>query len=121
MSTEITEDECKFCNPVLKKDYDLNIVCDKYIEYVKIEIPFKIRELLINIFRSDKYYLPPEIVSIIFKYLETEKTNKISKINMSSVLHFGKCESCSIKLLKYYEENLCHIHSIPLCVFPENF
>ena len=35
MSNEITEDECKFCNPELKKHYDLNIVCDKYIEYVR--------------------------------------------------------------------------------------
>lgn len=121
MSTEITEDKCKFCNPELKKNYDLNIVCDKYIEYVKREIPRNIKQLLIEIFSSEKYYLPPEIVSIIFKYLEIEKTNKISKINMSSVLHFGKCVNCSNKLLKYYEENLCHIHSIPMCVFPENF
>lgn len=121
MSSEITEENCKFCNPELKKDYDLNIVCDKYIEYVKREIPHNIRELLINIFSSEKYYLPPEIILIIFKYLEIEKTNKISKINMSSVLHFGKCEHCSLNLLGYYEENLCHKHSIPMCVFPENF
>lgn len=117
----INEENYKFCNPILKKDYDLNIICPKYNLIYKEQIEPKTKDLLNKIFKSELYYLPNEIVNIIYDLIEYKKTNKVSKINNDSVLHFGNCQSCSSKLLKYYEENLCHKHYLPLCIFPEDF
>lgn len=119
MTKEITEDECKFCNPEL--NYDLNIICSKYSKFIRREIPNKTKILLNKIFDSEEFYLPQELVLIIFKYLEIEKTNKISKINLDSVLHFGNCEECSCKLLKYFHDNICYKHVLPMCILPEKF
>ena len=117
----INEENCKFCNPILKKDYDLNIICPKYNLIYKKQIEPKTKDLLNKIFKSELYYLPNEIVNIIYDLIEYKKTNIISKINIDSVLHFGNCQNCSSKLLKYHEENLCHKHYLPRCIFPEDF
>ena len=81
----------------------------------------QLKNLLKNIFSTNKYYLPNELVFIIFSFLETLKINKISKINANSVLHFSNCVSCSNKLLEFYDKNVCSKHYLPRCIFPENF
>ena len=121
MSTEISEEDCKFCNKELKKNYNLNIVCNNYVCYYNKPLDKNIVTLLNKIFKLDKFYLPTEIIEIIFKQLEEKKTNKISKINANSVLHFGKCDICSSKLIEFYSKNVCHKHYLPRCIFPEDF
>ena len=121
MENNIAEEECNFCNPELKKNYDLNITCSNYLLIYEKKLNKDVEELLYKLFNCKKFYLPNEIILIIIKFMEYYSTNKISKINTDSVLHFGKCHDCSSKLLKYYDENLCGNHYLPMCIFPNDF
>lgn len=116
----IKEEDCNFCNPILKEKYDLDIVCPKYLLVYRDPINKNSKELLDNIFSSNKFYLPIEIVLIIYDYIELIKTNKIKKINANSILHIGKCDDCAHKLIKFYNNKLCNRHLLPYCVFSEN-
>ena len=117
---EVNEDNCTFCNHKLKLEYDLNIICKDYKRIVIKLLEPDVKDLLIDIFSSKKFYLPNEIINIIFKFAENKVSNKISKINTDSVLHFQNCKTCSIKVLKFYEENICYNHFLPSCALYEN-
>ena len=117
---EVKEEDCTFCNPKLKLEYDLNIICKDYKRIIIKLLDPDVKDLLLKIFSTKKFYLPIEIINIIFKYAENELTNKISKINADSVLHFQKCKTCSIKVLKFYEEKLCFNHFLPSCALYDN-
>lgn len=117
---DIQEEDCTFCNPILKKEYDLNIICPNYNLVYRKKLDKEIMNLLKKIF-SEQYYLTNELIEIIISFIELIKINKISKINADSVLYFSNCITCSNKLLEFYDKNICSKHYLPMCIFPENF
>lgn len=117
---EVSEENCNFCNPKLKLEYDLNIICKDYKTKVRKLLDQEVKNLLLKIFNTNKFFLPNELINIIFEYAEYNEINKISKINADSVLHFQNCKTCSIKVLKFYEEKLCFNHFLPSCALYDN-
>ena len=119
--TSINDEDCNFCNPILKEKYDLNIICPKYSLVYREPMNKNSKKLLEQIFLKEKFYLPIEIVIIIYDYIEIKQTNKIKKINDDTILHIGKCNECSNKLIYFYNNKLCYNHFLPYCIFPEIF
>jgi hypothetical protein len=106
-------DGCSICKPNINRDNFLHF-CDNYIlETKKILDKNQIFTLQL-IFSIDKYYLPPELISIIFKNCEFNILEKIPiLLNYDGIKHMWKCVPCSKYFINYLEDETCPKHIVP--------
>ena len=115
---KLNDTGCYICNPKIYLDsYLLSISwnCPKFINKIhhKLSLNQKLMFFMITKLES-KYFLPIELILIIFKMCEwTETLTKINKITPELCVHSKQCRSCAENIVITNTGFTCSHHIIP--------
>ena len=110
---------CYLCNPCINLDsylIPLSWSCQNFNINIKHELSIDQKVTLLAITHTSKYdfYLPMEIVLMIFEKAEwTEKRNKIDRITPELGNHIKDCRVCAEKVVSLNTLFTCSHHIIP--------
>ena len=115
----LTKTGCYLCNPKINFDSYLVSIswrCDNFHHIVKhkLSLEQKLVFLMITTNFESKFFLPMEMILIIFKKAEwTEKKNKIDRVTKDLVKHSKTCRLCAENLISNNTGFTCSHHIIP--------
>jgi hypothetical protein len=87
------------------KNYKKEIICRKK--------EYKLKNILSNVFsKNTKFYLPPQIQDLIFKYIykvyyDNHIFSDINSLSNDELEHITSCKSCAQEMLYYFKEYAC--------------
>ena len=115
----LTKTGCYLCNPKINFDSYLVSIswrCNNFHYIVKHQLSLeqKLVFLMITNNLESRFFLPLEMILMIFKKAEwTEKKNKIDRVTNSLVEHSKSCRLCAEKLVSNNTSFACSHHIIP--------